>query len=686
LARKWRPRSFAEVVGQSHVVQALSNALNSGRVHHAFLFTGTRGVGKTTLARIFAKSLNCENGTSAEPCQVCNTCVAIDEGRYIDLIEIDAASRTKVDDTRELLETVQYAPSFGKYKVYLIDEVHMLSTHSFNALLKTLEEPPPHVKFLLATTDPQKLPATILSRCLQFNLKNLSPERIVEHLQFVLGEEKVPAEEAGLWSLARAADGSMRDALSLTDQAIAHGGGKLTEAEVGAMLGTIDLTAIADIARGLANGDGTEVLAVVQRMSEHAPDYTTALGDLLSIWHRVAIAQTVPDALDNRHGDYQLVLELSKALSREDVQLFYQIALLGRRDITLAPEHRAGFEMVLLRMLAFQPVAESRVDPPAPSVSHTSASHASVSHESPASTEEAAVLVKKSEAAPTTGSRIPEEPLELPEHGPLESTSEFVSEPEPELKPEPELGSISTEAERQISPVSPPPESMPSTIPPVFDDQAVPPQVMDGEPVSAETLLSLSHEAHSFEADAAYGVEGFSAQPAITEPPTAELPVREQSSADVVESKASMPSQPIPSQPRLIEKLPLSSAEPKRWIEIYQGLAVGGILQNTAANLVLVDVRGHAFRFQLDINHSAMYEQTHQHRLVDVLSNYFGEPVTVDIEVGPVTSETPHAHRERTRAERQASAVESLKHDPNVRRIQDVLGGVLLENTVKPID
>jgi DNA polymerase-3 subunit gamma/tau len=671
LARKWRPSNFKEMAGQEHVLRALVNALDLDRLHHAYLFTGTRGVGKTTIARIFAKCLNCEQGVSSVPCGECSACVSIGEGRFVDLIEVDAASRTKVEDTRDLLDNVQYAPAVGRYKVYLIDEVHMLSTHSFNALLKTLEEPPPHVKFLLATTDPQKLPATILSRCLQFNLKNLSPERIVEHLQFVLGEEKVPAEEAGLWSLARAADGSMRDALSLTDQAIAHGGGKLTEVEVSAMLGAIDLTAIADIARGLANGDGTEVLAVVQRMSEHAPDYTTALGDLLSIWHRVAIAQTVPDALDNRHGDYQLVLELSKALSREDVQLFYQIALLGRRDLTLAPEHRAGFEMVLLRMLAFQPVAESRVDPPAPSVSHTS--------DSQASTEEAAVLVKKSEAAPIKGGHIPEEPLELPEHGPLEPTSEFVPEPESE----PELGSISSEDEEQISPVSPPPESLPtpSSIPPVFDDQAVPPHTSDGEPISTETLSSLSHEAHRFETAEAYGVEGFSEQPSITEPPTAELPVREQSSADVVESKASMPS-----QPRLIEKLPLSSVEPKQWIEIYQGLAVGGILQNTAANLVLIDVRDHAFRFELDINHSAMYEEAHQQRLAEVLSNYFGQKVTVDIEVGLVTSETPHAHRERTRAERQASAVESLSHDPNVRRIQDVLGGVLLENTVKPID
>jgi DNA polymerase III subunit gamma/tau len=690
LARKWRPRNFNEMVGQEHVLRALVNALDHDRLHHAYLFTGTRGVGKTTIARILAKCLNCEQGVSSEPCGECSACVSIAEGRFVDLIEVDAASRTKVEDTRELLDNVQYAPAVGRYKVYLIDEVHMLSSHSFNALLKTLEEPPPHVKFLLATTDPQKLPVTILSRCLQFNLKNLSPERIVEHLQFVMGEEKVPAEEAGLWALARAADGSMRDALSLTDQAIAHGGGKLTEVEVGAMLGTIDLTAIADISRGLANGDGTAVLAVVQRMSEHAPDYTAALGDLLSIWHRVAIAQTVPDALDNRHGDYQLVLELSKALSREDVQLFYQIALLGRRDIALAPEHRAGFEMVLLRMLAFQPVAESRVDPPESSASHTSDSQASTSPKSSANTEEAAALVKKPEAAPITGSRIAEESLAVSGDGSLAAASEPVSVPEPELETELELSSVSSDVEGEI-----PPESAPEPTPPVADHQAVLPRAIDGEPVSTETLLSLSHEAHKFETTEAYGVEDISEKPSITEPHAAEYSVRKPSSTDEVEAEISQPkssqlkpksSQPSPSQPRLIEKLPLASAEPQRWIDIYQGLAVGGVLQNTTANLVLIEVRGHAFRFELDINNSAMYEETHQQRLADVLSNYFDQQVTVDIEVGPVTAETPQAYRERTHAERQAAAVESLKHDPNVRRIQDVFDGVLLENTVKPID
>lgn len=362
LARKWRPRTFAELVGQEHVLKALVNALDNDRLHHAYLFTGTRGVGKTTIARILAKSLNCEQGISATPCGTCSACVEIGEGRFVDLIEVDAASRTKVEDTRELLENVQYRPTRGRYKVYLIDEVHMLSGHSFNALLKTLEEPPPHVKFLLATTDPQKLPVTILSRCLQFNLKHLGVERISGHLHNVLSAEDVPFEEAALLALARAADGSMRDALSLTDQAIAHGGGRVMEAEVTSMLGTINRREIQELCRALAARDAAAVLTTTARMAEFAPDYGQALGEMLAIWHRVAIGQQVPEAVDDTLGDRELVMQLANELAPEDVQLFYQIGLLGRRDLPYAADPRSGFEMVLLRQLAFQPQG---VTPPA---------------------------------------------------------------------------------------------------------------------------------------------------------------------------------------------------------------------------------------------------------------------------------------------------------------------------------
>ena len=355
LARKWRPRTFREMVGQAHVLRALINALDNNRLHHAYLFTGTRGVGKTTIARILARSLNCETGVTATPCGVCGACCEINEGRFVDLIEVDAASRTKVEDTRDLLENVQYAPTRGRYKVYLIDEVHMLSTHSFNALLKTLEEPPPHVKFLLATTDPQRLPATILSRCLQFSLKRLPVELIIQQMTFILGEERVTSEAAALAQIARAADGSMRDALSLLDQAIAYGGGTVHEADVRAMLGTLDQGQVIALAEALAANDAQAVLQQVNNVAEQSPDFADVLAELVSLLHRIALTQVVPAAVDRSLSDGEAVARLAAQMSAEDVQLFYQIGLIGRRDLALAPDPRSGLEMVLLRMLAFRP-------------------------------------------------------------------------------------------------------------------------------------------------------------------------------------------------------------------------------------------------------------------------------------------------------------------------------------------
>lgn len=357
LARKWRPKTFREMVGQEHVLRALINALDHDRLHHAYLFTGTRGVGKTTIARILAKCLNCEAGVSSVPCGACSSCLEISEGRSVDLLEIDAASRTKVEDTRELLDNVQYAPTHSRHKIYLIDEVHMLSTHSFNALLKTLEEPPPHVKFLLATTDPQKLPATVLSRCLQFNLKNMPPDQIVGHLGAVLEQEMVSYEEPALWLLARAASGSMRDALSLTDQAIAFGAGKVGETDVRGMLGSVDLGHVYELLEAVSRDEPVSVLDIVRRMADFAPDFEGSLDELLSLIHRVTTAQIVPDAIDNSWGDADRVAELARAITAEDAQLFYQIALNGKRDIALSPDTRRGFEMIMLRMIAFRPVA-----------------------------------------------------------------------------------------------------------------------------------------------------------------------------------------------------------------------------------------------------------------------------------------------------------------------------------------
>jgi DNA polymerase III subunit gamma/tau len=370
LARKWRPRTFAELIGQDHVRRALVNALETGRVHHAFLFTGTRGVGKTTIARILAKCLNCETGVTPTPCGQCASCREIDAGRFVDLIEVDAASRTKVDDTRELLDNVQYSPTRGRYKVYLIDEVHMLSTHSFNALLKTLEEPPPHVKFLLATTDPQKLPVTVLSRCLQFNLKRIPLAQIAGHLRAILEKEGIEFEPTGLALVAQAADGSMRDGLSLLDQLIAFGGGRAGEAEARAMLGTIARDHVLQLAERLATADAAELLRHAQSLEEWAPDYAQLLDELASLLARIALKQVVKDFDGDDLHPPELLERLAAAIAPEDVQLYYQTAIVGRRDLALAPDPRTGFEMVLLRMVAFRPQAsagESRAAGPAPS-------------------------------------------------------------------------------------------------------------------------------------------------------------------------------------------------------------------------------------------------------------------------------------------------------------------------------
>jgi DNA polymerase-3 subunit gamma/tau len=357
LARKWRPRKFAELVGQEHVVRALTNALDTGRMHHAYLFTGTRGVGKTTIARIFAKSLNCERGESADPCGECSVCTAVDAGRFVDLLEIDAASNTGVDDVREVIENAQYAPSRGRFKVYLVDEVHMLSKPAFNALLKTLEEPPPHVKFLLATTDPQKLPVTVLSRCLKFNLKRLLPEQISGQMRHILAAENIAYEDAAIVELARGADGSLRDGLSLLDQAIAYGGGALKADDVRAMLGSVARGQVLGLLQALAAGQGEALMLECARIASYSPDFGGVLDDVAAVLHRIQLMQLVP-GYQPESGDDSAAAELAELASQfapEDVQLYYQIATTGRRDLTLAPDARTGFEMAVLRMLAFRP-------------------------------------------------------------------------------------------------------------------------------------------------------------------------------------------------------------------------------------------------------------------------------------------------------------------------------------------
>ena len=421
LARKWRPRNFQQMVGQAHVVRALVNALEADRLHHAFLFAGTRGVGKTTVARILAKCLNCEKGVTSEPCGTCSACTEIDEGRYMDLIEVDAASRSKVDETRELMDNVQFSPGRGRYKVYLIDEVHMFSEKSFNALLKTLEEPPPHVKFLLATTDPQKLPVTVLSRCLQFNLKRLPREEIAAQLEKIASEEGVEHEAGAVRLIAAAADGSMRDALSLLDQALAYGGGKLLADDVKAMLGTIDTRHVHTLLEALARDDGPAVMEHVEAMAAEATDFVEALAELVSELQRVAVLQVVPEAAGGDEGFAEGRRRLAELLSPEEVQLYYQMAIMGRRDLPLAADPRGGFEMALLRMLAFRPAA-------APASGGQGGGQSGESGNARGSTPASSTRAPRAvEARPVSAERAPEMAAPAPESG--------VAEPEPPAAP-----------------------------------------------------------------------------------------------------------------------------------------------------------------------------------------------------------------------------------------------------------
>jgi len=413
LARKWRPKVFTELVGQEHVVRALTHALDSGRMHHAYLFTGTRGVGKTTIARIFAKSLNCERGMSSHPCGGCAVCAAVDAGRFVDLIEIDAASNTGVDDVREVIENAQYAPARGRYKVYLIDEVHMLSRNAFNALLKTLEEPPEHVKFLLATTDPQKLPVTVLSRCLKFSLKRLLPEQIVQQMRMILEAEGVTFEHEAIVELARGADGSLRDGLSLLDQAIAHGGGELRADDVRAMLGTIAGSEVVALLDALAANDGKALLAEADRVAALAPDFGSVLDQLSNALHRVQLRQLVPEFSSVGGADDEHLDVLASKLDPEDVQLWYQFALNGRRELPYAPDPRSGFEMTLLRMLAFRSGGASKSASVAATPKPVSQERSAPPRLAPTSSNESERASHPVSAAPAAAPE-PEEPEPLP--------------------------------------------------------------------------------------------------------------------------------------------------------------------------------------------------------------------------------------------------------------------------------
>ncbi len=620
LARKWRPKTFREMAGQNHVLKALINALDHDRLHHAYLFTGTRGVGKTTIARILAKCLNCEVGVSSEPCGQCHACVAINEGRFVDLLEVDAASRTKVEDTREILDNVQYAPSQGRYKVYLIDEVHMLSSSSFNALLKTLEEPPAHVKFLLATTDPQKLPATILSRCLQFNLKNLTAERIVDYLKTILEKEMVQYEEPSLWLLGRAADGSMRDALSLTDQAIAFGSGKLAEVDVRQMLGTIDHGSVYRLIEAFAASDGAALLAIVADLAEMGADFAGVVSELLVVLHRLAVAQTVAEGLDNSLGDRQRIIDLAATVAAEDVQFYYQMALAGRRDLGLAPDPRAGLEMLLLRMLAFKP--QGVIDGPQKTLPRAK----------PAA--EAAVAVKKSLTSNLTKA-APRQPVSE-----LNSPVSASASQAPSALPVEELS---------------PSESM-ST--PIHGDSLPP---WEERPAAASALVTAEPKP----APAAIAVE--LEEPAAQSPPFQEVAA----GAEPLVTAAAA------------EKISLAAFSEQVWREQFDLFKLPGMLGSIASHCQLVDKTANSLHFNIDTANAALLNDRHIERLGEMLCEYFGVSLKVAVAIAPAPTETPAAYRQRCLDERLLIAKEALVADPMVNRLIAEFDGVLDQESVR---
>lgn len=643
LARKWRPHNFHEMVGQTHVLRALINALDNQRLHHAYLFTGTRGVGKTTISRILTKCLNCEQGVSSTPCGVCTTCLEIDEGRFIDLIEVDGASRTKVEDTRELLENIQYAPTKGRYKVYLIDEVHMLSSHSFNALLKTLEEPPPHVKFLLATTDPQKLPVTILSRCLQFALKNIAADRIIDHLAHVLEAEKIPYEKEALWLLGRAADGSMRDAMSLTDQAIAFSGERVNTTDVRDMLGTLDQKQVYELLFALLEGDTKKLLDTIKQLSEQSPDWLDVLGELLNVLHRIAIAQALPDAIDDNLGDKEQILALAHALPAEDIQFYYQVGLIGRRDLPLAPTSHQGFEMVLLRMLAFRP-ANSQQAPitPLKKIEPTTLTTEKKTVESSLVTAPNQSIAKTVEVKTTPqpiesiNTALPE--VEAPANALSEkTTTSLISVAQPQETNEEVSELITTEKDIALSAAETTEEQ-----PPAYITEDIP--LVDDEYISVDEYSSLLEES--------YSETTLTAETTQTEP---------------------------------TNFLPPATGLAAKWLEIFPELKLTGITGSIASNCTLVAMNDTEWQLQLDPQQQALFSDNQKKRISDAINQYLGNNVNLKIDIQTPAQETPAQREQRNRYEKQKSAEQSIYNDPLIQQMLEQFSATIHTESIKPL-
>lgn len=675
LARKWRPNQFKQVVGQAHVLTALENALSQNRLHHAYLFSGTRGVGKTSIGRLFAKGLNCETGITATPCGECDTCLEIDQGRFVDLLEIDAASRTKVEDTRELLDNVQYKPARGRFKVYLIDEVHMLSRHSFNALLKTLEEPPEYVKFLLATTDPQKLPVTILSRCLQFHLKPISVDNIHQQLNFILEQEQVTAEGRALGMISHAADGSMRDALSLTDQAIALGNGSVSLETVSTMLGTLDTDYAIRLLEAIGSKQAQVAVSVIQELAANGVEWDSLLQELASQLHRIAMYQALPASLDKTKPDADRISLLTQQLSPQDVQLFYQIALKGRQDLTYAPSERMGVEMTVLRMIAFRPAKSANasvidtsqpISKPKPIDSGVSNTVASVAVEvSSSNNQEQPPLPSPNDYPQMADEYEQQEAIEI--DSPVTNTVvEKPVEQQLQTSTPKKVGLRHQLRSKRAHSTT----SMDGTSPVKKSKSVSPENVLERVAQHHGSAISMPAKEEQVKSDN----EPYQWKPSkiVVEKESNELSPTQLKQA-LEHTKT----------PEMMEKLLIESVEKDPWAALIQTLDVAKLVEQLALNSYY-EKNGRTIHLFLRASQSHLNTNKAQRELVRALEQVFGESCNLTVEISD-KGQTPLELRENLYQTKLKAALSTLENDPNVQFIQTRFAAELDSESVRPI-